>query len=194
MNSPQLNLQWVSALLVDPDAHSAKLLSRMLEGLGLKKHSQADTVDAALQAAESEPPDIVFCEARIGNATCADLIQGIRKTQNKTLRVVPIVVFTGYTERRMVEVARDSGANLVVKKPIEAAALYDRLAWIAKGNRAFVESAAYVGPDRRFKNAGLPNGVGRRATDLAGDVGTQTDANMSQDEIDTMIKPMKLDL
>jgi two-component system, chemotaxis family, chemotaxis protein CheY len=194
MSASQLNLSWVSALLVDPDAHSAKLLSRMLEGFGLKKYKVVESVEAALQSLESEPPDIVFCESRLASNSCADLILTVRKMADKALRVIPIVVFTGYTERTMVETARDSGANLVMKKPIEATAMYDRLAWVAKGTRGFVEAATYVGPDRRFKNAGLPNGVGRRATDLGGEVGTQVETNMSQDEIDNLIKPMKIDL
>lgn len=193
MNSLSVNFQWVNALLVDPDSHSAELLSRILTGFGVKNNFEAETVESALEMLVSESPDLVFCESRIGEATCADLVRRIRQMNDKMLRVVPVIVFSGYTERGMVEVARDSGVNLVLKKPIEPSALYDRLAWIAKGSRAFVEAATYIGPDRRFKNVGFPNGAGRRVTDLAGEAGQQADTNMSQDEIDSMIKPMKID-
>ena len=50
--------------------------------------------------------------------------------------------------------ARDSGANMVIAKPISPASLYDRLAWIAFNPRKFVDTATYFGPDRRFKIEG----------------------------------------
>ncbi len=68
--------------------------------------------------------------------------------------------------------------------------MYDRLAWAAQPKRAFVESETYVGPDRRFRLLAPPGVVGRRATDLSIEIGAATEPNMSQDEIDSLIKPM----
>mgnify|MGYP001184890821 CR=1 FL=1 len=66
----------------------------------------------------------------------------------------------------MRNVERDAGANIVLK------------------NRQVF----------RRSMTGLPGGVGRRATDLNGEAGSQEERNMSQDEIDSMIKPMRVEL
>jgi CheY-like chemotaxis protein len=194
MSAPEMNLKWVSALLVDPDYHSVKILSRMLEGFGLVNRRVVDSGEAAKTALEQEASDIIFCEAKLSDISSAEFIRSLRKAEKKEIRYIPVIVLTGYTQRSMVEASRDAGANIVLRKPISVSALYDRLAWVAKNTRQFVEMDAYIGPDRRFKNAGLPGGVGRRATDLNGEVGNQAEPNMSQDEIDSMIKPMKVDL
>ena len=58
----------------------------------------------------------------------------------------------------------------MVAKPLVPAVLLERMLWVARSNRKFVESEAYVGPDRRFRAAGPPEGVaGRRAEDRAVD-------------------------
>ena len=189
-----MNLKWVSALLVDPDKHAVKTLSNMLEGFGLVKQKVVETGEAAKMALDQELFDIVFCEAVLPNISSEELIRWLRRLESKPIRLIPVVVLTRYTQRSLVEASRDAGASVVVKKPVPANVLYERLDWVAKGTRLFVECAGYAGPDRRFKNTGLPGGVGRRATDLSGDLGDPAAPNLSQQEIDSMIKPMKLEL
>jgi CheY-like chemotaxis protein len=189
-----MNLNWVSALLIDPDAHSASLLSGMLDGFGLQKKVVVETGEAARTALGNELFDIIFCDAVLPDIPSAELIQSIRHMEGNPIRLIPIVVLTGYGRMATVAASRDAGANFVVKKPVNANIFYDRLSWVSKGGRQFVESPGYVGPDRRFKNAGLPGGVGRRASDLNGELGAPAEPNMSQDEIDAMLKPMKLDI
>jgi hypothetical protein len=54
-------------------------------------------------------------------------------------------------------------------KPLTPKAVLDRIIWVARAGRRFVESDKFVGPDRRFKDAGVPEGVGagRRREDSA---------------------------
>ncbi|MGC5376454.1 hypothetical protein ACPXAO_23390, partial [Salmonella enterica] len=57
----------------------------------------------------------------------------------------------------------------------------------------FVECDSFIGPDRRFKNMGPPPGTnGRRKTDVQEDLGEATAPNMSQSEIDALLKPTKV--
>jgi hypothetical protein len=66
---------------------------------------------------------------------------------------------------------------------------------VAKEDRMFVETDSYVGPDRRFKREGPPAGMaGRRKEDLPMELGQATTPNLSQDQIDGMMKPMKVSL
>ncbi|MBX9826250.1 MAG: hypothetical protein K2Y27_14815 [Xanthobacteraceae bacterium] len=92
------------------------------------------------------------------------------------------------TRSTIVGNARDCGANMVLVKPVSPTSLYDRLVWIAFNARKFVDSKDYFGPDRRFKIEGYPNGVGRRASDKAVDLGTPTGPALSQSDIDALLK------
>jgi CheY-like chemotaxis protein len=181
-----LQLQFESALLVDHDNRSVALLSRMVADCGLFDARVVKTGEAALQAVENFTPGIIICEGNLSDMPTADFIRTVRKSENKKLCIVPVIVVTGYTKRAIVESARDAGANLVLKKPVSTAALHKRLAWVARATRNFVEHTNYVGPDRRFNNTDLPGGMMRRASDLKDGAGAQSAPDMTQEEIDTM--------
>ena len=87
--------------------------------------------------------------------------------------------------------ARDSGANMVIAKPISPASLYDRLAWIASNPRKFVDTATYFGPDRRFKIEGYPGGVGRREGDKVVEVAAESGPALAQDDIDSLFSAVR---
>ena len=100
-----------------------------------------------------------------------------------------------YRWQGQIETARDCGASFVLIKPISARVLLDRIVWIGRAGRLFVETEGYVGPDRRFRNDGVPGGGrGRRHDDLSTRIGAASEPNMSQDEIDTLMKPQKVSL
>ena len=73
--------------------------------------------------------------------------------------------------------------------------LLERILWAAREERQFIECDTYLGPDRRFKNEGPPIGVeGRRRDDLKGELGGPSGTNLSQDQINDMMKPSKVKL
>lgn len=82
---------------------------------------------------------------------------------------------------------------------------FDPTGRILHANRNFLDAMGYgldevhgqhhsvfVGPDRRFHNIGPPGGVPRRTGDLSIEVGAASGPNMSQDEIDSLMRPMKI--
>ncbi len=109
--------------------------------------------------------DLVVVEAAMPDMPSADLIRWIRRQEKSPFRFVPIIVLSSYTQLRQVSAARDAGANLVVKKPVSPAALYDRITWVARSTRPFIEAGDYIGPDRRFREIAPPDGVMKRETD-----------------------------
>jgi DNA-binding response OmpR family regulator len=126
--------------------------------------------------------------------TGSDVIKRIRREENPLIRHMPLIIMTGHTIMADIEMARNSGANIVIKKPVSAAILFDRILWAASTDRDFIETPSYVGPDRRFKSLGPPNGIGRRSTDLSAEVGAASEPNLDQSEIDAFIKPVKIKL
>ena len=83
----------------------------------------------------------------------------------------------------------------MVAKPITPKVLLERIFWVAREDRAFIECDTYVGPDRRFKHEGPPPGTdGRRKDDLPPEVGEAQTPNMSDDEIANLMRPAKVQI
>ncbi len=95
-----------------------------------------------------------------------DFIRWIRRSKIEALRTTSIILLAGHTLQANITRARDCGANFVIAKPITPKVLYDRVAWLTKDRRPFIERPNYTGPDRRFQTSGPPDGVpGRRHDD-----------------------------
>ena len=191
MNSDRLRLDGIKTLVVDSDPAGSTLLLEMLRGMGFTTLRLAETAKAAEAALEQDGYDLCLCDAALPDASGAAFVRFVR-ARPAPLRFLPILAMTGYAAFDQVLALRDAGAHLVMKKPASPQGLYDRIAWVAQPRRGFVESESYVGPDRRFRSLGPPGGVGRRTTDLSTELGAATEPNLSQDEIDSLIKPMKV--
>jgi len=164
--SQRINLRNVTTLLVDSDQFTRGLVANMLRGFGMDMPTQVETGAAAKAHLQHQCPDLCIFEAVLPDMTSADLIAWIRRLSGPT-RFVPTIVLTGYTQLRMVAAARDGGANIVVKKPVAPKTLFDRIVWIARTARPFIETPDYVGPDRRFRTGEPPDGQYKRDSDEA---------------------------
>jgi CheY-like chemotaxis protein len=130
----------------------------------------------------------MLCDHKLPPEGGMEFTRWIRSDPANEFRTIPIMIMTTDTRSTVVAKARDCGANMVLVKPVSPTSLYDRLTWIAFNARKFVDSKDYFGPDRRFKIEGYPNGVGRRASDQAVDLGTPSGPAMSQSDIDALLK------
>ncbi len=191
MSLDRLRLDDVKTLVVDGDHTGAGLLLEMMRGLGFTSLKLAHSAQDAFAFMEDTSFDLCLCDAQLPDMTGADFARHLR-ARPAPGRFLPLLMLTGYAAEGQVTALRDAGAHLVMKKPASPQSLYDRLAWVAEPRRGFVEGPAYTGPDRRFRSLGPPGGIGRRATDLSTEIGAATQPNMSQDEIDSLIKPMRV--
>lgn len=190
----RVGLRDARVLCCDENEQGQEIISRMLMGFGVHQITRAGSVEAFRREASEKGFDLVLIDAGVGDDGYA-LARWLRHSRLEPNRYVPIVILAGHTPRSHVERARDSGASCIVTKPVSAGMLLDRILWTGRSERMFLETATYVGPDRRFKNEGPPNGLaGRRGTDLSAEVGLATQPNMSQAEIDTLLKPQRVAL
>lgn len=190
----RVGLRDARVLCCDENEQGQEILSRILVGFGVHQITRADNAETFQRLVADKGFDLILIDAGVGGDGYA-LASWLRRSRFEPNRFAPIVILAGHTPRSQVERARDCGANCIVTKPISAAMLLERILWTGRGERMFVDSPGYVGPDRRFKNEGPPNGVaGRRATDLSADIGQATQPNMSQDEIDNLLKPQRVAL
>jgi DNA-binding response OmpR family regulator len=174
----RLNLRGATTLLVDSDAFTRGLIAQMLRGFGMDTPTTYENGAAAKAHLLHHYIDLCILEAVLPDMECAQLIKWIRRQDKSPLRFIPIIVLTSYTQHRHVAMARDAGANLIVKKPVSPRVLLDRIAWVAKTSRPFIETANYAGPDRRFRNLEPLDGKNKRETDFA----VANDAENSTDQ------------
>lgn len=184
----RLNLRGATTLLVDSDSFTRGLIAQMLRGFGMDSPSLYETGAAAKAHLKHHYADLCILEAVLPDMECAELIRWIRRQDKSPLRFIPIIVLTSYTQHRLVSVARDAGANLIIKKPVSPRALFDRVAWVAKTSRPFIETANYAGPDRRFRDVPPPDEEYKRETDSVEIGDAESDAEDVQQPASTTKK------
>jgi len=187
-----INFRNLSAIIIDPDEHSRAMVSEMLRSAGSELQVLVANASEAMDFLLRGGIDLCILESALPDMSGFDIVRAIRRLKDPHVRSLPVIVMVGRINSESVAHARDSGADSIIKKPISPRSLFDRIAWCLKNDRAFVESDTYVGPDRRFKSVGPPNGIGRRKTDLPSEISADTEPNMSQDECDALTIPTKI--
>lgn len=191
----KINLRSIRALCVDSNSQGLEILSQTLFGFGVEKIARASTGEEAKAVLTRQTVDLMLTDAILMDMSGFDLVRWLRATNLDPNRYTPVITVTGHTQQSHVLSARDCGAHFVVAKPMTPTILMQRILWVARGGRVFVESENFTGPDRRFKHHGIPgDGVGRRREDLSGAIGQATQPNLSQDEINDVVKPQRASL
>lgn len=193
-DSVRLDLRTARVLCADENGQGLDILGQILMGFGVQHVSRAQDVDTAKRLLSSQAFDLVMIDAGLGG-NGHELVRWLRGGKVETNRYLPVFVLAGHTPRSQVDAARNAGSSFVLTKPISAKVLLDRIFWVGRAGRLFVEADTYIGPDRRFRNEGVPEGgKGRRKSDLNSPIGAAREPNMSQAEVDDLMKPQKVSL
>ena len=188
-----INIAGLSFLIADPNPHSTAIIHSILRGFGAIRVIEVRNCHDALQVLTDQKIDMLLIEPSLPPGGGLKFVRALRGDSDNPFRTLPILVVTGDTRTSTVKAARDSGANMVVAKPVSPTCLYDRLAWVAFHPRPFAETNSYFGPDRRFKIEGFPDGTGKRSGDneavaIAADEGPA----LSQNEIDNLLQEARV--
>jgi two-component system, chemotaxis family, chemotaxis protein CheY len=186
MANPTMNLRDLAILVADPSSYISMLIHSMLRGFGANKVLEVRNSISVFQALMAQRIDILICDVQLPSHGGLALVRAIRGRTDNEHRTIPILLMSSDSSEATVKRARDSGANMVIAKPLSPASLYDRLSWIAFNPRKFVDTPNYFGPDRRFKIEGYPGGVGRRKGDKVVEVAEETGPALAQSDIDSL--------
>lgn len=191
----KIDLSRARALLVDDNQIHLGLLSNVLHGFDLRRQTKCANIRDAKAAAQGGEFDLVLVEAALAGGSGFEFIRWLRREGPDINRTASVLVVTSGTRLDDVSMARDSGANFVLAKPVTPQVLLQRIIWLGRDRRLFVEAKGYAGPDRRFKAFGPPLGTkGRRHDDVNAHLGNASEPNMSQNEIDMLIRPSRVNL
>lgn len=189
------NLKNATILLVVNETLGMDILVQIMVGFGAKNFLKAATIEEAKPLVGSTPIDLMIIDAVLGSEDGYDLVEWVRRDGGIPNRFAPVLMISAHTQSSRVLRSRDAGAHFIIAKPLKPVVLLERILWVAREQRPFVECASYSGPDRRFKFEGPPAGMtGRRKDDLGTEVGAANQPNMSQEEIDALMAPRRVSI
>ncbi len=189
----RINLSKALVLLIDGSQHSVDVLAQIMKGFGVPEVYRCTNIDEAEKITRARTFDLIIIDPQVSDGAGYEFLNGLRQSEGAPNAYTPVVLISGHARATDVRRARDTGANFFVAKPITPSVLLQRILWVARDKRPFVEVGKYIGPDRRFKFEGPPPGSdGRRENDLSAPLGSADEPNMSQTEIDSLIKPQRV--
>jgi DNA-binding response OmpR family regulator len=190
----RFNLGRASVMLLDATTLGMDILVQIVTGLGVKSLHRCINIEEAKTVTERFELDLIIADAISPTGEGYDYVHWLRREASEPNRYCPVLLTSGHTLASEVARGRDCGAHFILKRPLTAMAVIERIIWVSREGRNFISCDAYVGPERRFQNLGPPSGRGRRKTDLSARVGEAAGPNVSQEIIDSVIRPTKVTL
>jgi DNA-binding response OmpR family regulator len=162
----RFNLRESTLLLLDPTPMGMSIMVQVVTGLGAKTLHRCADVESARLAVESSQIDLAIIDSMPPDGEGYDFVEWLRREGGEPNCYTPVIMTTSHTPRSQISRARDCGAHIIIKKPFPPITVLERIIWSSKEGRKFLFSDTYVGPDRRFRDVGPPEGEkGRRRDD-----------------------------
>jgi CheY-like chemotaxis protein len=155
----------LSVLIVEDNEHMRILLRTLLKAFGIRDIKDCAEGGEALRRLRERMPDFILSDLAMAPMDGLQFTRSVRGSDNRMESILPIIMVTGYTERRRVEAARDAGVTEILAKPVTAAALFQRIEEIVLRPRPIVRTSTYHGPCRRRQNKPDYPGPWRRKED-----------------------------
>ena len=155
----------ISVLIVEDNQPMLDLAKSLLLTFGVGMVYSARHGEEGFGVFCKENPDMVIADWMMKPMDGISLTRRIRNDHASPNQFVPVILMTGFSERRRVVQARDAGVTEFLVKPFNARDLYRRVAQIIERPRQFVRSEDFFGPDRRRKKSKDYVGKLRRETD-----------------------------
>jgi DNA-binding response OmpR family regulator len=146
----RINLESAAVLVLERSKTGMDIIVQMLAGFGVRTVYKCLTRDEAETTVRMHAIDLLIVDPTIEKDAGYDFVSALRRMKQQPNRYAPIILVTGHTQATNVKRGLDAGASYLVVKPLTPAVLLDRILWIARENRPFVELEDYVGPERRF--------------------------------------------
>lgn len=152
----ELDLEEFKILIVEDYPFIADILSQCLKEIGIGEILKAENgrqgqmkIQTLNSTENMSNIDLVLLDWLMPEMDGKALLTWIREHKSDTIRFLPVIVCSAYTDEPLVVETRDLGANEVVVKPVSAGALAKRIQHIINKPRPFVKSKDFFGPDRR---------------------------------------------
>ncbi len=156
----------ISVLIVEDNQPMLELTKSIMHTFGVLNVLTARNGEDGFKMFCQHKPDVVIADWMMKPMDGISLTRRIRNDPSSVNPFVPVVLMTGFSERRRVMQARDAGVTEFLVKPFNARDLYRRLSQLIERPRQFIRSEDFFGPDRRRKSGAGFDGTYKRETDV----------------------------
>ncbi|TAL31385.1 MAG: response regulator [Alphaproteobacteria bacterium] len=139
----------ITVLVVESTKAMFDLTKSVLIAFGVNQVYSAYGYDEGFETFCRLNPDLVIIDWLDDPKNGLELTRRIRTDATSPNPFTPIVLMTGFSQKKRVLQARDSGITEFLVKPYTAKALYQKIEQLIEKPRHFVKSESYFGPDRR---------------------------------------------
>lgn len=154
--SAVINLASASTMVVDDSPFALELTAQSLMGFGIRTRHACVGAAEAMEILRDQNIDLLVVDCDMPGIDGFELVRWLRRSGLEPNAFVPVIMTAAHIRRSRVAEARDCGANFIITKPFSAATLLERIVWVSRDGRPFLEVGDYFGPDRRFRKAPAP--------------------------------------
>lgn len=152
----------ITVLVIESSRAMFDLTKSVLTTFGVNQIYSAYGFDQGFETYCKLNPDLVIVDWLEDPNNGLELTRKIRSDAASPNPFTPVILMTGYSQKRRVIAARDSGITEFLVKPFTAKAMFQRIEQLIERPRNFVKSEGYFGPDRRRKKDSEYKGPERR--------------------------------
>lgn len=151
-DSAVFNFDGAVTMVIDDSEFARELTVQALAGFGLKVRYSLGSAAEAISTLGEVPVDLILVDADMPGMSGYEFVRWLRRSKLEPNAFTPVIMTAAHVRRSKVSETRDCGANFLITKPFSSLTLLERIVWVSKDNRPFLEVGDYLGPDRRFKS------------------------------------------
>lgn len=163
--SAVFNFAGATTMVIDDSPFALELTAQALLGFGIKTRYACESAAKAIGILKDSPVDLILVDCEMPGMSGYEFVRWLRRSGLEPNAFAPVIMTAAHVRRSKVTEARDCGANFLITKPFSAATLLERIVWVARDARPFLEVGDYFGPDRRFRSEPWP-GPERRSEEI----------------------------
>ncbi len=155
-NSAVINLTGAVTMIVDDSAFALDLTTQALLGFGIRARHACQSATEAMEILKEQTIDLLVVDCEMPGMNGFELVRWLRRSGLEPNAFAPVIMTAAHIRRPRLTEVRDCGASFIITKPFSATTLLERIVWVARDARPFLEVGNYFGPDRRFRSTPPP--------------------------------------
>ena len=163
--SAVFNFAGAVTMVIDDSPFALELTAQAILGFGIKVRHACASAAEAIAILRDHPVDLILVDCEMPGMSGYEFVRWLRRSGLEPNAFAPVIMTAAHVRRSKVSEARDCGANFLITKPFSASVLLERIVWVARDARPFLEVGDYFGPDRRFRSDPW-EGIERRAEEI----------------------------
>ena len=163
--SAVFNFAGAVTMVIDDSPFALELTAQAVLGFGIKVRHACSSAAEAIAVLRDHPVDLILVDCEMPGMSGYEFVRWLRRSGLEPNAFAPVIMTAAHVRRSKVSEARDCGANFLITKPFSASVLRERLVWVARDARPFLEVGDYFGPDRRFRSEPW-EGLERRSEEI----------------------------